>query len=340
MTRVEKRLGSPERMLGVDAARLIAAFAVICIHVVPFTGYPLLQVGVNQGARFAVPFFFALSGYFLAIRWHREQGSHLALVRKTVFRQSTLLVAWFAIYLIPFGTLFDPSAAPQVIPQAPLLFALSGTEIHLWFLPSLLLCTAIAFLAMTLAGRAATNVLLVFGAVLYLFGVLGKAYAATPIGIVTLLDTRNGPFFGMLPFAIGIYFGTRGIPDKSVAVGLKLFLGGTALQVLEISVLYFGYGVWFTRHDFVFGTLLTGTGFMLLALAVRPATSWDVVGQMGKYALGIYLVHVAVLRVLRAFAFDAYGVAWDFFQLGFIFFASLLISMGLARVQLFKRFVM
>lgn len=61
------------RIESVDLFRLLAIFCVIMIHAKPFLGSTLFGCGVNnylgifinQISRFAVPFFFTISGFFL-----------------------------------------------------------------------------------------------------------------------------------------------------------------------------------------------------------------------------------------------------------------------------------
>ena len=78
-----------DRSNSVDTARLFAIAAVIMIHTQPFSGaaaslriysYPYLLV--NQLARFAVPMFFVLAGYFWGLK---IRGGHS--MRRSQFRR-------------------------------------------------------------------------------------------------------------------------------------------------------------------------------------------------------------------------------------------------------------
>src|SRR4051812_46549163 len=96
------------RLQSVDAFRLLAAFFVIIIHEEPFTdahGLRALDLAgvVDQVARFAVPFFFTISGYFWGRKLRRGADPlHLAL--STSKRIATIFVFWSAVYLLPFDT--------------------------------------------------------------------------------------------------------------------------------------------------------------------------------------------------------------------------------------------
>lgn len=95
------------RLTGVDVVRVVAVIAVIIIHTTPFAhdSAPLgsvldLATLLNQAARFAVPFFLILSGYF----WAPKVKGELGVVAPSVTmakRIGFVFLAWSAIYLFP-----------------------------------------------------------------------------------------------------------------------------------------------------------------------------------------------------------------------------------------------
>src|SRR6185295_9540898 len=96
-----------DRSRSVDIVRLIAVIAVIVIHVQPFTIlaavsqlYEYLFVIFSQAARFAVPFFFVISGYYWGKRI--RSGSPISAVSgKALSRIIQLFVVWSLVYLLP-----------------------------------------------------------------------------------------------------------------------------------------------------------------------------------------------------------------------------------------------
>src|SRR5436190_1499320 len=83
----------------IESIRFIAAFAVILIHCFQTEG--IIKIIVDQWARFAVPFFFAASGYFLAgkLKEKDEPIIYWNYLKKVLI----LYFAWNLIYLlIPF----------------------------------------------------------------------------------------------------------------------------------------------------------------------------------------------------------------------------------------------
>lgn len=197
------------RIKSVDVARVGAILSVIAIHTVPFenSAHPMgndldLATVVNQLARFAVPLFFILSGYF----WAQKISASLQVTAVTISMAKRLLflfVAWSLVYLLPFN-LVDMLAEGNLGPvkhtywtlasvaRAPFGAMLQGTKRHLWFLPALLssLCIAAVFLR---HGRK--RMLLLVAVLLYLIGLAGKAYSDTPLGFHGAFNFRNGPFF-------------------------------------------------------------------------------------------------------------------------------------------------
>ena len=70
-----------------------------------------------------------------------------------------------------------------------------GTAPHLWFLPSLALraCINAAFFELQAKWGA-----LACSLALFVVGVLGGSYTATPMGLDLKFNTRNGPFMGFM----------------------------------------------------------------------------------------------------------------------------------------------
>lgn len=93
------------RMPSIDAARAIAIFAVLAIHCDPFIGrvYSLGEVSAGElidlAGRFAVPFFFVVSGYLLGERC-RKSGRDLRVVSGFAGRLAGLVLFWYAFYLL------------------------------------------------------------------------------------------------------------------------------------------------------------------------------------------------------------------------------------------------
>lgn len=92
------------RIQSVDCFRVLAIFAVIAIHTTPFyygkpAGHELdLVIIINQSARFAVPFFLIISGYFWSEKIQRNPDIPDVSI-KSAQRVGVIFVLWSSIYL-------------------------------------------------------------------------------------------------------------------------------------------------------------------------------------------------------------------------------------------------
>ena len=183
------------RIQSVDVIRVVAIIAVIVIHVVPFTDQPNRIGGewnaatvVNQLARFAVPFFFIVSGYLWAQKIEDERNVY-PLTARMAKRILLLFAVWCAIYLLPmdvvstfeigqFGWVRQCYRNIREIFRSPFITVFEGTKWHLWFLPALL-CALI--ITAFLVRHRQQRLLVVLAILLYAVGLAGKAYSNTPL---------------------------------------------------------------------------------------------------------------------------------------------------------------
>jgi len=136
----------------VDVFKLLAITAVIAIHTEPFRGsasgesnlYQYLGVLINQLSRFAVPFFFVISGYF----WGTKiKGSvSVASVSISIAKRICLIfAAWSVIYALPYNisSIFEHGLLGSItvaycnlinLSKDPVTLMMQGTKVHLWFL--------------------------------------------------------------------------------------------------------------------------------------------------------------------------------------------------------------
>ncbi|MGI4848501.1 MAG: acyltransferase family protein, partial [Janthinobacterium lividum] len=182
-------------------------------------------------------FFFAASGYFWGVK---IRGGHAiaTVTANMVWRISMLYLFWSLVYLFPFNYLVRPDQhftaallqawhTALAAPTHPLLLLFNGTKYHLWFLPALI-CSVCISAIMVHAKREWLLFATALG--LYLTGLLMKAYVDTPLGIVTVNNSRNGAFFGTIFFVSG-YFISAYQPQKNwLCKGLFIALAGAILQ--------------------------------------------------------------------------------------------------------------
>jgi surface polysaccharide O-acyltransferase-like enzyme len=279
---------SRERITGIDCGRFVAVIAVIFIHA--RTTRPE-SLAAESAARFAVPFFFMTAGFFLS-----HPGTALLGAAGRVCRRLLVpFLVWLAVYLLWFRPGLSEFRHPKYL---ALLLIRGGPANHLWFLPSLAFCSILLLGA--LRAGAGLRTLIAMAAGLYVIGLLLGAYYGPLTGRAHFpWDTRDGPFFG-LPFMVAGY----AIARTRLAVGpmtaLALFLAGGAIQGAETWGLQAaGFDI---MHDQMIGTTLFGAGFFLLARTWTETPLTLALARLGRYSLGIFVVHVLVLQMLTKLA--------------------------------------
>jgi len=341
---------SSDRIQSVDIFRLLAIIAVIAIHTTPFDSNLYdWKIGfvVNQVARFAVPFFFVIAGYFWSVKIRNGEDPILYAV-KSIHRIFYLLIFWSVIYLVPFNTLISSFSEFGLIGpikhtywyissliEDPLTLVFQGTQVHLWFLISLIISIAISAFFIS---KQWIKSLVIFSIVLYIFGVLSKSYIDTPLGLNFEFNTRNGPFFGTILFVTG-HFLSRLKPNKKWLIyGAAIFIIGTFSHFFEISILSKIYGTQL-RQDFVFGTLLMGIGVAIASLSNHHFLQSELLGKVGKMTLGIYASHFIFVGLLGDIDKASDSILWEISYVFIVLFLSILVSIFLSKYKLTKRFV-
>lgn len=136
------------RIESVECCRVFAIIAIIVLHTEPFRyGYEdnfhhqYAFIIFNQLARFAVPFFFVISGYFWGIKVQCGLGKAYTLL--TVKRLVLLFLIWSFLYLIPYDVnmIFDYGLLGPIkksfwcireLISDPVKLLFQGTKVHLW----------------------------------------------------------------------------------------------------------------------------------------------------------------------------------------------------------------
>lgn len=267
----------------IDMFRMVAAVLVIMIHTgdIPFLGESgnLLLSGVI--ARIAVPFFFAVTGFFTDLSSAENMKK---LLKKTVL----MYAAATAVYL-PYGSYF--ASIKQVV--------FDGSFYHLWYFPALALGAEIVFFLKKLPIAAALTI----ASALYAFGLCGDSYTllaqkAEPMRRLfevlanVFFYTRNGIFFAPLFLLIGSIIGDKirsndehcRRPENTLT-----FVAGFALSLVLLGVERFSLrGITYAPRDSMFISLIPCTVFLMLTLSsvrVKPKP------VLRRVSMWIYIIH-------------------------------------------------
>lgn len=278
-----------------DAAKAIAAYSVVLLHV-PFPG----KTGevVNALARFAVPFFFMVSGYFCFKAGEED------ILKKMPGKVRHILVLTGVSY--PFYILWGcvqnvlegknvadwlgKIIAPSNIENFFRYNSSSAVKSHLWFLPALLYCYlifwAIAKCRVCKAAYLLIPVLLAGHIWMdegrFLFG-----------NTCRVMEFRNYLFTGMPFFLLGhLIHREQEILKKKIPGFLCIFF--VILGAVMTTAEFFLIG----KMEMYIGSIFMSVGIFLFAVLDQELLVPDFLEEVGeKYALFIYILHPAVKEV-------------------------------------------
>ena len=334
------------RIASIECGRFLAIVAVMMIHSSPFANpfdptlwsepfYLYLGGAINQLCRFAVPFFFLCSGFFLqpklegAGRW----GALWRYCRPLLL----LWVSWSLLYLlIPFNPLAvaDSGYLAAMAPQWQMLLAdplnqwWVGGMVHLWFLPALMLAALLLSLSYHLG---ALRWALWLGSVLYLLALAGGSYGKPIFDGEWALLTRNGPFFSLLFVALGALVRERGLHmASSVALG---WMGvGLLIYLLEALLLYTQWQVPFIRHDFLLGSVPWALGLFWWLQANPEWGRGTWCERLAPAVPGLYCLHMLLVIWLFPIGVALMSPLWELAKLPLVLAGTLLLYTLLRRL--------
>jgi len=301
------------RMASIETFRVLAMFAIICIHTAPFYSmgvihprYKIFAYLLMSIFRFAVPFFFLSAGYFFGKGLARGNDPSTSFWR-IANRLGVLFLLWSLLYaLLP--NVFSGAdwwlsgwhAAVLKFQTDRINFFLEGTDEVLWFLPALIVAYAILTFFIVIK-----RPLIVFfvSIVLLLVGLLGSFYAPTPAGIHLpySFHFRSGPFFSTFFVFAGWWLSTLKKPFLSATSAVLLLGAGFLIQEAEMLLIASHYQVT-PKFDYVIGTIPFALGFFLLALAKPEIGITTVFPKLAVLTLGVYLSHPYIKTILIPWA--------------------------------------
>lgn len=309
--------GNP-RNGNIDALRLVAAIGVIALHVGPFPDLSSISAdAIRSSFRWCVPFFFMLTGYYLADL--PSSGSKITINRLAVPLRA------FVVASAVFLPVLVATSGPDAITLSTIL---RGTYGHLWYLTALIIALLPVFTYQSSDGRRLLYIasfLIVIGyvAISYFNALTGGRYEA----VMAMRELSGIP-----AVLIG---GWLQSVRKLGSVSSLLFIGGIVATVAEVLYLRSLGGRPADVQLFI-GTLPMAAGLLGLAISVRDLTpTW--LAELGRReSLGIYLYHpLAIFAVASLLSnelrLNTDGVA----GLPIWFAAAVITTVGLAVLRIF-----
>lgn len=280
----------------------IAAFAVVLIHCT----LPGVPGEIIKGiARFAVPLFFLISGYF-------AYGREDAVLRRRESHILRLYVGAVAVYYLwaalryflsrrtfaQMGAELFPDGGRTV--SDLLLFNRTAMAPHLWFMGALVYCYL--FYRLLARKRLEERVYLLIPVLLAANLLLGEGRGLTGI-VVPVRWIRSFWLMGFPFFLWGSWFACR---EKQG--GLRLHRGAGIALVAAGMILSSVECLWSGYDELYVGSILTAEGLFRLALAFPDLGKGSLLARIGERdSANIYLWHM-LLRNFAALAFLMAGV--------------------------------
>lgn len=302
----------------IDALRIIAAFCVVILHVRFYPEYPqAVGAGIRLFGKWAVPFFFLVTGYFLG----KKEQNLASKIPSQVVRVIWLFLVWSVVFAVLVFILFG--LQPVLTRIFNFSFLAIGTYFHLWFLSSMI----VGLLT------------------IYTFYQLGlKQYlpflTVTILSLALLLGSYNPDGFEKFHFCrhlLSIPFIYLGIciSKREQLFGLKMAfliaLGGLVLQGVESYLIYRWWGTNPMDHEFLVGSILMAIGIFYIGvnLSDRSASRLSKIGA--EHALGVYLLHPFFTPFVRKFLADG-GIENSTITLFIVFPVTLMVLLVLQKL--------
>ncbi|MEF2837637.1 MAG: acyltransferase [Oscillospiraceae bacterium] len=288
----------PARNRSMDCCKLVASFFVVFIHVQFPDKLGVLITGI---ARFAVPLFFAISGYFnynsscqkIKLRFRHILLLNFAGLGIQLFWPYASAVLYESSFPKPLDVLYlEPRDNMQW-----LILNINPYGAHLWYLSALLVCYVVLWLYVRFFGEEKINYkpLYIVSFVCMLLNLIHGEFALV-FGMPSHYELiRNALFLGIPMFTFGIFL--REYHDRIMS-SYNLTTGKLVVLVLLGSVISIGESLCFGACDITTGALLIAFALMLLMIKHPCYIHWcvaeAVVSRFGAYSTLIYLVHMVV----------------------------------------------
>ncbi len=181
----------------IDIMRIVCAIMVVSIHTRPFEEYGSMARFIFQQIipRVAVPFFFAVSGYFLCTSLFRKHDFTVIVkyLKRIVFTYTLWTVIYF-LTVIP-SIIREKTPVAEALKNLAIDYFTSGSYYHLWYFPALIF-SVIVFAFFYKINRL--KLMAYLSVILYIAGLLGVSYMKLGNSLPVLNDLYDSSYFPLL----------------------------------------------------------------------------------------------------------------------------------------------
>lgn len=320
----------------VDIFKFICAILVVLIHTKPFENVFWIDAAIGILTRFAVPYFFISSAFFLFKRLSISENKN-AVYKNYFVRLTRFYLIWFLIFNVVSAFRGNSYNVFGYIRQ--FFFCTNGSP--LWFMSALIWASLFVFLLEKVISKKKTLV------IACLFWILGYAFSTLRVvlvgniifdsinnSVVSFIGTQNGLFFAFPYVALGSV-----LADKQSIKKEHLFnVTGIIVSLMLLSVESL-FAVTILHSDLTFLWLSAlPLAYFTMKLTLTMEIGWNIdFYYIRKSSTLLYVIHVLVMRFIND-VISQYNIV-DTYNLIY-FFATIFVSLLLVFVivSLSKRY--
>lgn len=299
-----------------NALKCLAIFAIICLHMVVF---PLTtkSVIIDSLSRFGAPVFFLIAGFYSY--FNNDQNKALAKYKTRIIRLIKLLIIANIIFFIYMNIHKDIAASIMSMIDIKniftyIIFNVSPTGPHLWFIESLIYCYILYYILSKF--NINPNKLYKYIPILLLLGFIIGEFSASAGLVFPKEYYRNFIFMGLPFFTLGyLIHDKESIIDKISNKSLiYITLLGCVLSVIE--------GLTIPLTEIYVGSILIATCLFIWCIKNPDRIDFKITSFIGgKLYASMYVLHFMILHILVPKYFD-----FGYFNPIFIFIATAIVS--------------
>lgn len=281
---------------GIDLLRLVGAFFIVLIHSQFGSTSFFVSGNIKLLARWAVPFYFIVSGYFIGIKYNKTNSVNLEDIKKLVGIYLVANLIYLPIIIAKNKLL------KENIPSNVELF-LYGSYWHLWYVSSLIIGIITLWYFISSKQFFILKILSIFIIVFVLFS---NSYSLI-FHINPSIDF--GRFLLSIPFLyVGFLVSKYNLRIKGgFWISILLILVGILGQFFEASFFSARYNLSVLDQNFLLGTIPAAVGAFLLSQNLPRENEYLAI-KGKEFSLFIYIYHPLIIflvnRVLEQSTFN------------------------------------
>ena len=282
------------RNMSLDVLKLIASYVVVFIHF-KFSG--LTGDIVDALARFAVPVFFMVSGYFAYSNSTEKIISKMKNIIKIYFWGAVIYICFYGILTlydigIKGAMWYGISYFNPVIVVKFIVFNVPRSSEHLWFLVALIYVYGLHYFIAK--WKIKESIYLWIGVVLLAIHLL-LGVGLSSIGIVIpICVIRNFLFMGYPFYCIGMLIRkNEDLVHKKITYKRAMIL--ILIGVIETVISYFISG----KNELFVGSVLVAVSLLVISLKAKDIQINELVSMVARTSSGIYLIHIMLGNIIE-----------------------------------------